>query len=70
MTGNCACPEFCDQLSHDDPLCRECGKTLHSCPYCQAEQWGYSDNWAMGPEVWAMLKRIHDEQHKKQLEGN
>ena len=38
-------------------------KDTINCPYCQAEERGYSENWGMSPDYWEELKRIHDEQH-------
>jgi len=66
--------EFDTLEQPDYRLCRGCERIAHiyDCPYCQAEQVGYSDNWAMDPDAWMMLKGIHDEQHVNcnTLEGN
>ena len=38
MVGNCACPEFCQFLDHNDPLCMECAlwstKDAFECSKC------------------------------------
>lgn len=39
-------------------------KDTTSCPYCQAEEWGCSENWGMGDEGWDELERIHLEEHR------
>ena len=38
-------------------------KDIWNCPYCQAEEWGYSEGWGMSDEGWNELKRIHEESH-------
>jgi len=38
-------------------------KDIANCPYCQAEEWGCSENWGMGDEGWEELRRIHLEHH-------
>ena len=38
-------------------------KDIINCPYCQAEERGYSENWGMSDEGWDEMKRIHLEKH-------
>jgi hypothetical protein len=39
-------------------------KDIRNCPYCQAEERGWSDAWGLSPEGWEELKRIHNEEHR------
>ena len=34
-----------------------------NCPYCQAEERGYSESWGMSDEGWEELRRIHLGKH-------
>ena len=38
-------------------------RDTENCPYCQAEERGYSEAWGMSDEGWEELKRIHNEKH-------
>ena len=34
-----------------------------NCPYCQAEENGWSEGWGMSPDEWERLRIVHEEQH-------
>lgn len=39
-----------------------------NCPYCEAEERGYSEGWGFSPEGWEWMERIHREGHKPHIE--
>lgn len=40
-------------------------KDIANCPYCQAEEQGWSEGWGMSDEGWEELERAHIEQHSE-----
>jgi len=38
-------------------------KDPQNCPYCQAEEKGYSTGWSFSPEGWQMAKEKHLRKH-------
>ena len=73
MLGNCACPEFCQYLDHNDPLCEVCTWTTkeytsereYICEDCgQPIEPGTKYRYVRDPIDWyglrvEELKRIH-----------
>lgn len=39
-------------------------KDYNNCPFCQAEQDGYSAPWGLSEIRWQELKKKHEEEHK------